>query len=89
VINQLQNAGYGNAIDHYAVVRDDGERHVIFEPYESRCSMDTARRIASELAAKLQCRAWVSLRSWHNPGSTIRITLAPLATVPSNCADST
>jgi hypothetical protein len=37
--------------------------------------------MASELAAKLQCRAWVTLRSWHVPGATIRITLAPLHSV--------
>jgi hypothetical protein len=50
--------------------------------------MDTARRMASELAAKLQCRAWVSLRSWHVPGATIRITLAPLHTVAPVVANS-
>jgi hypothetical protein len=81
VISQLQRAGYEQAIDHMAVVRVDGQRHVVFEPYESSCSMNTARRMAKELAAKLNCEAWASLRSWHFPGSTIRITLAPLHTV--------
>ncbi len=38
--------------------------------------MDIARRIAAELAILLRCDAWVSMRSWHYPGSTIRITLA-------------
>lgn len=78
VINQLHGAGYHRMIDHVGIIKVDGERHVIFEPYESRCSMDTARRMANELAEKLQCRAWVSLCSWHVPGATIRITLAPL-----------
>lgn len=77
VISQLHGAGYHKALDHMGVVCVDGERHVIFEPYESRCSMDTARRIAAELAILLRCDAWVSMRSWHYPGSTIRITLAP------------
>ena len=81
VINQLHDAGYHELVDHIGVVKVDGERHVIFEPYESRCKMDTARRMADELATKLQCRAWVSLCSWHVPGATIRITLAPLHTV--------
>jgi hypothetical protein len=76
VISQLHAVGYHKALDHMAVVRIDGERHVIFEPYESSCSMDTARRIAAELAILLYCDAWVSLRSWHYPGKTIRITLA-------------
>gem|GEM_PF-1710444 len=81
VIYLLSHIGYCKAIDHPAIECVDGERHVIFEPYESTCSMDTARRIAAELSSKLPCRAWVSLRSWHYPGSTIRITLAPLPTV--------
>jgi hypothetical protein len=81
VISQLHYAGYDRAFDHIGIVRVDGERHVILEPYESRCSMDTARRIAAELADRLECRAWASLRSWHYPGSTIRITLAPLRSV--------
>ena len=76
VISQLHCAGYHQALDHMAVVRIEGERFVILEPYESSCSMDTARRIATELAALLGCDAWVSLRSWHYPGKTIRITLA-------------
>jgi hypothetical protein len=90
VTNQLHGAGYQAALDHIGIVCEKGERHVILEPYESRCSIDTARRMASELASKLQCRAWVSLRSWHVPGATIRITLAPsptfasVATVPPN-----
>lgn len=77
VTSQLHAAGYHKALDHIAVVLVDGERHVIFEPYESRCSMDTARRIAAELAILLRCDAWVSMHSWHYPGLTIRITLAP------------
>lgn len=81
VINQLHDAGYGCALDHIGIIREQGQRHVIFEPYECSCSMDTARRIAEELASKLKCRAWVSLRSWHVPGATIRITLAPLHTL--------
>jgi len=81
VINQLHDAGYGRALDHIGIVREQGQRHVIFEPYECSCSMDTARRIAEELASKLKCRAWVSLCSWHVPGATIRITLAPLHTL--------
>ena len=48
------------------------------------------RRIATELAALLDCDAWVSLRSWHYPGKTIRITLAksqiqPAPTVNRTC----
>jgi hypothetical protein len=70
-------AGYDEAMDHTGIVRENGERHVILEHYESRCSMDSARRIADEIATRLSCKAWVSLRSWHYPGSTIRITLAP------------
>jgi len=81
VINQLHDAGYGRALDHIGIIREQGQCHVIFEPYECSCSMDTARRIAEELASKLKCRAWVSLRSWHVPGATIRITLAPLHTL--------
>lgn len=76
VLSLLGRAGYHKALDHMGVECVDGERHVIFEPYESRCSMDTARRIAAELAILLRCDAWVSMRSWHYPGSTIRITLA-------------
>jgi len=83
VTNQLHGAGYQAALDHIGIVCEQGERYVIFEPYESRCSMDTARRMASELASKLQCRAWVSLRSWHVPGASIRITLAPSPTFAS------
>ncbi|MDZ4850823.1 MAG: hypothetical protein SGI77_16165 [Pirellulaceae bacterium] len=84
VMSQLHQAGYHKAIDHMTVVHVDGERHVILEPYESSCSMDTARRIAAEFANRLGCKAWVSLRSWHYPGSTIRITLAPLHTLASD-----
>ena len=67
VISQLHGAGYHQALDHMGVVCVDGERHVIFEPYESSCSMDTARRIAAELAILLRCDVWVSMRSWHYP----------------------
>lgn len=77
VIMMLAQAGYGRAIDHPAIERVDGVRRVILEPYESRCSMDTARRMAAEIAILLKCDASVSLCSWHYPGSTIRITLAP------------
>ncbi|MCA9195478.1 MAG: hypothetical protein KDB03_27090 [Planctomycetales bacterium] len=77
VLSLLFNAGYGRAIDHPAIERVDGIRRVILEPYESSCSMDTARRIAAEIAILLECDASVSLCSWHCPGSTIRITLAP------------
>lgn len=86
VISQLHGAGYHQALDHMAVVRVEGERYVILEPYESSCSTDTARRIAKELAALLGCDAWVSLRSWHYPGKTIRITLAKSQMQPTpNC----
>ncbi len=84
VTQQLHDAGYHKAMDHMGIICVDGERHVILEPYESSCSMDTARRIASELATRLGCRAWASLRSWHYPGSTIRITLTPLHTKESD-----
>ena len=84
VIHLLSHIGYCKAIDHPAIECVDGERQVIFEPYESRCSMDTARRIAKELAAILECDACVSMLSWHYPGSTIRITLAPLRSVATN-----
>lgn len=77
VLDLIFYAGYHAAIDHPAVIRIDGERHVILEPYESSCSMDTARRIAAELSTRLGCDAWASLKSWHFPGRTIRITLAP------------
>ncbi len=80
VIMMLAQAGYGRAIDHPAIESVDGVRRVIFEPYESRCSMDTARRMAAELAILLECDASVSLCSWHYPGLTIRITLAPMPT---------
>lgn len=80
VFMMLARAGYGRAIDHPAIERVDGIRKVIFEPYESSCSMDTARRIAAELAIRLECDARVSLCSWHYPGFTIRITLAPSPT---------
>lgn len=83
VIMMLHNAGYSRAIDHPAIEKVDGVRRVILEPYESSCSMDTARRIAEELAILLECDATVSLCSWHYPGSTIRITLAPLSTFAS------
>jgi hypothetical protein len=83
VIDQLHGAGYSRALDHIGIIREQGQRHVIFEPYECSCSMDTARRIAEELASKLKCRAWVSFCSWHVPGATIRITLAPLHTLAS------
>jgi hypothetical protein len=63
VIDQLRRAGYDRAIDHFAVLRVGGERHVILEPYECTCSMDTARRIAAELADRLACNAWASLYS--------------------------
>jgi hypothetical protein len=89
VTQQLRDAGYHDAMDHMGIIRVDGERHVILEPYESRCSMDTARRIASELAMRLGCKAWVSLVSWHYPGSTIRITLAPLHSDRSSDQDNT
>ena len=77
VLSQLHDAGFHKALDHAGIVRVAGQRYVILEPYESSCSVETTRRIARELAAKLSCRAWVSRRSWHKPGSTIRITLAP------------
>ena len=80
VLTMLFGAGYGRAIDHPAIEIVDGVRRVIFEPYESRCSMDTARRMAAEIAILLKCDACVSLCSWHYPGSTIRITLAPSPT---------
>jgi hypothetical protein len=80
VLTMLFDAGYGRAIDHPAIERADGVRRVILEPYESRCSMDTARRMAAEIAILLKCDASVSLCSWHYPGSTIRITLAPSPT---------
>ncbi len=80
VLTLLSDAGYGRAIDHPAIERVDGIRRVILEPYESRCSMDTARRMAAEIAILLKCDARVSLCSWHYPGSTIRITLAPTPT---------
>jgi hypothetical protein len=80
VLTRLFDAGYGRAIDHPAIERVDVIRRVILEPYESRCSMDTARRMASEIAILLKCDASVSLWSWHCPGSTIRITLAPTPT---------
>jgi hypothetical protein len=80
VIMLLGRAGFNLAIDHPAIERVDGIRRVIFEPYESTCSMDNARRIAAELAILLECDASVSLCSWHYPGSTIRITLEPLPT---------
>jgi hypothetical protein len=82
VFMMLARAGYGRAIDHPAIERVDGIRKVIFEPYESSCSMDTARRMAAELAIRLECDARVSLCSWHYPGFTIRITLAP---PPTSC----
>ena len=79
VRHQLVAAGYDYTFfDHPGVVEEDGERHMIFEPYESTCSMHEARRIARELAEKLQCRASVSMISWHNPGHTFRITFSPL-----------
>jgi hypothetical protein len=81
VIMLLGRAGYNLAIDHPAIERVDGIRRVIFEPYESTCSMDNARRIAAELAILLECEASASLCSWHYPGSTIRITLEPLPSV--------
>ncbi len=80
VLTMLFDAGYGRAIDHPAIERVDGIRRVILEPYESRCSMDAARQMAAEIAILLECDASVSLRSWHCPGSTIRITLAPTPT---------
>ncbi len=80
VVMLLDRAGYNRAIDHPAIERVNGVRRVIFEPYESSCSMDTARRMAAELAIRLECDAWVSLCSWHYPGLTIRITLAPSPT---------
>ena len=80
VLTLLFDAGYGRAIDHPAIERVDGIRRVILEPYESSCSMDTARRMAAEIAILLKCDANVSLWSWHCPGSTIRITLAPSPT---------
>ena len=80
VLTMLFDAGYGRAIDHPAIERVDGVRRVILEPYESRCSMDTARRMAAEIAILLKCDASVSLCSWHYPGLTIRITLAPTPT---------
>lgn len=83
VIMMLSRAGYGRAIDHPAIERVDGVRRIIFEPYESSCSMDTARRMAAELAILLKCDASVSLCSWHYPGSTIRITLEPSPTFAS------
>ena len=83
VIMMLSRAGYGRAIDHPAIERVDGVRRIIFEPYESSCSMDTARRMAAELAILLECDASVSLCSWHYPGSTIRITLEPSPTFAS------
>lgn len=80
VLSMLFDAGYGRAIDHQAIEMVDGVRRVILEPYESRCSMDTARRMAAEIAILLKCDASVSLCSWHYPGLTIRITLAPSPT---------
>lgn len=80
VLSTLSLAGYGRAIDHPAIEKVDGIRKVIFEPYESSCSVDTARLMAAELAIRLECDASVSLRSWHYPGLTIRITLAPKPT---------
>jgi hypothetical protein len=88
VLSLLFNAGYGRAIDHPAIERVDGVRRVILEPYESSCSMDTARRIAAEIAILLECDASVSLCSWHCPGSTIRITLAPSPTFATDATGS-
>jgi hypothetical protein len=83
VIMMLSHAGYSRAIDHPAIEIVDGVRRVILEPYESRCSIDTARCMAAEIAILLKCDASVSLCSWHNPGATIRITLAPSPTFES------
>lgn len=70
VIGQLHAAGFHQALDHMAVVRVDGERFVILEPYECSCSMDTARRIAKELAALLGCDAWVRVTESHRDRTT-------------------
>lgn len=71
----LRNCGFSQMIDHHAVIVADGERHVIFEPYD--IGTEKAQQLAKQLGDALNCEAWVSLKSWHYPGRTIRVTLAP------------
>lgn len=73
-IERLRLAGYGDLFDHPAVLIVDGQRIVIAEPYESACHIDRARAMAAELAGILGCESWVSLKSWHYPGRTIRVS---------------
>lgn len=76
-IVRLCNSRFANLFDHPGVVTIDGDRVVVGEPYETSVSTDRGRAMAAELAEILDCRCWVSLRSWHYPDETIRVQFAP------------
>ncbi|WP_146601365.1 hypothetical protein [Novipirellula aureliae] len=79
----LDRAGYSHLVDHPFVIKADGERHVCLEPYYSVCT-ERATSDAKRLGELLLCNVRVSLRSWHYPGFTIRITFAPKQTTEVN-----